>query len=171
MGNNKDFITKGKECSAAFTGHRSLPFQQTTAIKAALLNLITEWHTMGITNYYCGMAWGFDLLAAECVLLAKRKFPDITLTAVIPYREQCALWQETSRRRYRDIVQKADNRIILSENYYKGCLLVRNDFMLDHASRLVAYYNGDRRGGTAYTFNRARLKGIPVTNLYGSTAT
>lgn len=112
------------------------------------------------------MALGFDLMAAECMLQAKRYFNDITLTAVIPFRDQCGMWNLNDRQRYRAVLRQADFRILLSERYYKGCLLVRNDFMLSHACRIVACYDGRRRGGTFYTCNRARAMNIPVINLY-----
>lgn len=112
------------------------------------------------------MALGFDLMAAECVLQAKRDFNDIMLTAVIPFRDQCGMWNPNDRQRYHAVLRQADFRILLSERYYKGCLLVRNDFMLSHACRIVACYDGRRRGGTFYTCNRARAMNIPVINLY-----
>ncbi|WP_176702589.1 SLOG family protein [Bacteroides thetaiotaomicron] len=166
MGNNANLIAVSRRCSAAFTGHRSLPHVGTADIKAALTELIREWHGEGVTNYLCGMALGFDLMAAECVLQAKRDFNDITLTVVIPFRDQCGMWNFKDRQRYHAVFRQADFRILLSERYYKGCLLVRNDFMLSHASLIVACYDGRRRGGTFYTCNRARAMNIPVINLY-----
>lgn len=166
MGNNINPTAINRRCSAAFTGHRSFPHGGTANVKAALTELIKNWHGEGITNYMCGMALGFDLMAAECVLQAKADFNDITLTAVIPFRDQCEMWNWNDRQRYHAILQQADFRILLSEKYYKDCLLVRNDFMLKHASRVVACYDGRRRGGTFYTRNRAGAMNIPVINLY-----
>lgn len=163
---NANLTAVSRRCSAAFTGHRSLPYGRTADIKATLTELIREWHGKGITNYICGMALGFDLMAAECVLQAKRDFNDITLTAVIPFRDQCGMWNFRDRQRYHAVLRQADFSMLLSERYYKGCLLVRNDFMLSHASRIVACYDGRRRGGTFYTCNRARAMNIPVINLY-----
>ena len=166
MENNANPTAINKRCSAAFTGHRSLPCGETASVKAALTEIIRKWHGEGITNYLCGMALGFDLLAAECVLQAKRDFNDITLTTVIPFRNQCGMWNFRDRQRYHAVLRQADFRVVLSEEYYKGCLLVRNDFMLSHASRIVACYDGRRRGGTFYTCNRARAMNIPIINLY-----
>ena len=166
MENNANLTAVSRRCSAAFRGHRSLPYGGTADIKEALTELIREWHGEGVTNYLCGMALGFDLMAAECVLQAKRDFNDITLTAVIPFRDQCGMWNFKDRQRYHAVLRQADFRILLSERYYKGCLLVRNDFMLSYASRIVACYDGRRRGGTFYTCNRARAMNIPVINLY-----
>lgn len=166
MESNANPTAVSRRCSAAFTGHRSLPYGRTADIKAALTELIREWHGKGVTNYICGMALGFDLMAAECVLQVKRDFNDITLTAVIPFRDQCGMWNLNDRQRYHAVLRQADFRILLSERYYKGCLLVRNDFMLSHADRIVACYDGRRHGGTFYTCNRARAMNIPVINLY-----
>ena len=43
---------------------------------------------MGITNFYCGMALGFDMLAAEEVISLKVELPNLKLIAVIPYDGQ-----------------------------------------------------------------------------------
>lgn len=36
--------------------------------------------------------------------------------------------------------------------YYNGCLLKRNDYMLAHASGIIAYYDGKPKGGTFFVF-------------------
>ena len=41
---------------------------------------------MGITNFYCGMALGFDMLAAEEVISLKVELPNLKLVAVIRKR-------------------------------------------------------------------------------------
>ena len=166
MEDNTNPTVINKRCSAAFTGHRSFPHGGTANVKAVLTERIREWHGEGVTNYLCGMALGFDLMAAECVLKAKMDFNDITLTAVIPYRNQCRMWSQSDRQRYHAVLRQADFHILISEGYYKGCLLVRNDFLLNHANRIVAYYDGRRRGGTFYTCNKAGVMNIPVINLY-----
>lgn len=71
MENNANLTAVSRRCSAAFTGHRSFPYGETADVKAALTELIKKWHGEGVTNYLCGMALGFDLMAAECVLQAK----------------------------------------------------------------------------------------------------
>ena len=37
--------------------------------------------------------------------------------------------------------------------------------LVDHAAVVVAWYDGGREGGTAYTVKRARRSGVPVINL------
>ena len=61
---------------------------------------------------------------------------------------------------------KADKVIVLSDTYYKGCLLRRNDFMLQHSNYVIAYYDGKQKGGTYYTCREARKRGMTVVNLF-----
>ena len=65
-------------------------------------------------------------------------------------------WSEDAKNRYFSILRQADSVIYVSRNYYKDCMLDRNRFMVDHASILLAVYNGEKRGGTAATVNYAK---------------
>ena len=112
------------------------------------------------------MAVGFDMLAAESLLGFKAEYPDIRLTAVIPFRGQPCKFNPADKGRYQSILGKADNVVCLSETYFDGCFLRRNDYMLNHASHIIAYYNGEPKGGTFYTCRRAERMGLEITNLY-----
>ena len=46
--------------------------------------------------------------------------------------------------------------IYVSKDYHKDCMLERNRYLVDHAVKLLAVYNGERRGGTAMTVRYAR---------------
>lgn len=63
-------------------------------------------------------------------------------------------------------MSQADEVIVLSENYYPRCFLERDEFMVDNASLLIAYYDGRERGGTYYTVKKATTDGIRVVNVY-----
>ena len=49
---------------------------------------------------------------------------------------------------------------------------LRNQYMVDHASCLLAVYDNDRnlRSGTMQTVNYARRKGLPVTLIHPDSA-
>lgn len=53
----------------------------------------------------------------------------------------------------------------LADSYSRGCYYRRNDYLVDHAVRVVAWYIR-RNSGTGYTVRRARHQGIEVLNLY-----
>ena len=67
----------------------------------------------GIRHFYCGMATGFDLLAAEAVLELKEQLPDITLSAVVPYRNQSERFYPSAKAKYAQLLNKADDVVVL----------------------------------------------------------
>ncbi len=143
---------EGSVC--AFTGHRSLG-ADFDADK--LLSEIQRAIEEGVDTFLCGMAMGFDLLAAELVLMLKTENPALRLVLCIPCAEQTKHYPQSEALRYRSIELVADESILLSENYYKGCMHARNRYMADEADRLIAYCNKPT-GGTAYTVNYFRKK-------------
>ena len=96
----------------------------------------------------------------------KTVYLDIRLTAVIPFRGQPGKFNPADKERYHFILGKADDMVCLSETYFDGCFLRRNDYMLNHASHIIAYYNGEPKGGTFYTYRRAERMKLKITNLY-----
>ncbi len=58
--------------------------------------------------------------------------------------------------RYHNILTKADEVVILEENYANGCFLWRNDYMLSYSAHLIAYFDGVPKDGIYYTFKRAK---------------
>ena len=152
--------------SVTFTGHRYIPQSKRNDLCAKLEKAVMENYTKGVRNFLCGMAVGFDLLAAEAVLKVKKELPDIILTAVVPFRLQYERWSEREKLRYHFIISRADKVVVLSEHYYNGCLLRRNDYMLSHCNGVIAYYDGTPRGGTYYTVRKARQMKLPVLNLF-----
>ncbi len=152
--------------TAAFTGHRFTRYNDRQRLKTELERAITSCYLSGIRHFLCGMALGFDMLAAETLLAMKAQHPDIRLTAVIPFRGQPCKFNQADIERYQSILGKADNVVCLSETYFDGCFLRRNDYMLNRASHIIAYYNGEPKGGTFYTCRRAERMGLEITNLY-----
>lgn len=159
-------ILSDKSKSLAFTGHRTVPVERQDEIRARLVEAVSVTCKSGITCFYSGMAMGFDLMAAETVLSLKGKYPDIRLIAVVPFRRQSCRWPSMEKERYQNIISRADQVIVLSEHYFHGCLLRRNDFMLEHSCGVIAFYDGKPLGGTFYTCREARKRGMDIVNLY-----
>ena len=152
--------------AVAFTGHRYVPYGKYPQIKGLLKLAIYNSYLQGVRNFYCGMAIGFDMLAAETVLEMKERLHDITLSAIVPYRNQSERFTPLAKQKYAAILHKADNVTILCEEYHTRCFLERDDYMVERSSLLIAYFDGTPRGGTFYTCNKARAKGVPINNLY-----
>ncbi len=181
--------------TVAFSGHRTFKMsgddlfsppagegRPADTLALRLDRQLERLHREGYDTFLCGMAEGFDLEAAEAVLRLRDRTagePDsvphaletestpgtVRLIAVIPYARQAAQFSPADRTRYEAVLERADERILLSPVYHAGCFHVRNDYLVDHASLLLCYYNGTQ-GGTRYTVRRALKAGLPVVNLY-----
>lgn len=152
--------------SAAFTGHRFYDFSQRKFIQERLTSAISEAYDHGIRNFISGFALGIDLMAAQLVQSLKCNLPGISLTAAIPFEGQAERYNIYDKRVYRRLLELADKVIVLSDCYYPRCFLDRDEFMVENASYLIAYYDGREKGGTYYTVKKARERGIPIINVY-----
>lgn len=161
---DKLFLNKSQ--SVAFTGHRNIIGNKRPELRVAVDNALIELYQSGYRNFINGMAMGFDLLAASAVIALKRRFSDVKLIAVVPYRNQSEKFSEYEQKRYQYALQNADEVIVLREKYSNGCLLRRNDYMLAHASGLIAFYDGKPKGGTFYTIRKASESSMPIINLF-----
>lgn len=140
--------TEEKEIkTCAFTGHRNLGEDfSLSKLKKEIKSLILR----GVDTFYNGMAMGFDLTAAEEVLKLKKKYPQIKLVACIPCYGQEKNFSEKDKTRYVRILKKADEKIVLSDTYFKGCMQNRDRYMADRADILLTYCKKEV-GGTAFT--------------------
>lgn len=159
------YSERGK--SITFTGHRIIPLVRQEDVRERLTAAVALACKLGMTHFYCGMALGFDMMAAEVVLSLKDKFPDIRLIAIVPFSGQSDRWASSEQERYHRILAKTDKVVVLSGNYFRGCLLRRNDYMLSHSSGVIAYFDGKPKGGTSYTVRKAERMKMNVVNIYG----
>ena len=74
--------------SAAFSGHRHISPDRVPTLMRNLDGTIARLYEEGVTIFYCGMAMGFDLMAAESVLNLRALHPEVKLIAVIPFKGQ-----------------------------------------------------------------------------------
>ena len=161
-----------KDKSCAFTGHRpeKLPFPMEKGnaeydrLEREIFCSILRMTREGITVFISGMAKGIDQIAAEIVLQLRDNLPEcmIQLWAAIPYDRQPTSWTPQDRLRYEKILERADKVEYINHDYHKGCLHERDRWMVDRASYLLAVFNGTS-GGTKYTVDYARKKGLNIT--------
>jgi len=115
----------------------------------------------GYTTFLCGMALGFDMICAEIVLELKKKYPNIRLIGAIPCKNQYDRWPQAQIDRYRKLVKQLDGVRCIYDEYVDGCMIERNEYMLNNSSLVIALYNG-LGGGTKSTIDKAKKKGIDV---------
>lgn len=150
--------------TVCFTGHRQLAPGQLPALALRLDRVLEKLYQMGYRRFICGGALGFDMLAAERVIAFRHHHSDASLILAIPYAEQSKSWPIAEGQRYERILYHADQVHVLSKFYYKGCMLVRNQFMVDRSSYVVCYLT-QTSGGTVSTAVYALKKQLPLLNL------
>ena len=147
-------LIEQRAVSCALTGHRKLGDDfHLSSLEEHVERLIEE----GVVNFYCGMAQGFDLIAAEVVLKAKKNHPKVKLFACVPCPDQEKYFSLEDKNRYAAILNGCDVIERISDYYYKGCMLARDRFMVDNCSHVLAYLDKSV-GGTAYTVRYAVSK-------------
>ncbi|MFI3259256.1 MAG: SLOG family protein [Rikenellaceae bacterium] len=149
----------------SFTGHRDYNYKEHEQRLNTLLVELVESAKCEVVNFYSGMAKGFDIEAAMSVLLLREEYPNVRLHAVIPYTGQANGFDEVERAKYEVIKETADSCVVLSKEYHTGTFHQRNDYLVDKSEIVVAYYNGEPKGGTHYTVRRARKRGRKLYNL------
>ena len=163
---------RGRQSACSFTGHRpaKLPwgFREEDArcmiLKRRIADAVESAYEEGYRHFLCGMAMGCDLYFCECVLALRAKKPDVTVEAVIPCPTQADDWPPEVRSRYRKLVASCDYETLVSASYTPGCMQRRNRYLVDHASLLIAAYDGSA-GGTRNTIQYALQRGISVTDI------
>jgi len=153
-----------KEKTCCFTGHRELPADRYSAIALKTETVIEELIQKGYRYFGAGGALGFDTLAAQAILRLQKRYPEICLILVLPCPEQSAGWSSENKRIYEEIKAAAHKVVYTSESYTKGCMHKRNRHLADNSSICIAYLTKEK-GGTFYTVNYARKKGILVINV------
>lgn len=149
--------------TVAFTGHRTYD----GTARAMLADAVERAYARGFRTFLSGMAVGFDLAAAEAVLAFRAEHPGVRLVAVIPFSGQEGRFGLVDRNRFRNAAAAADEVVVLSEEFHRGCYAVRNRFLIDHASLVIAWYDGSR-GGTQFTLRSAFARSCEVWNLHPS---
>ena len=94
----------------------------------------------------------------------RERYPDVTLEAAIPCPTQADSWPESQRERYGRLVAACDYETMVSAVYSSSCMLRRDRYMVDHASLLIAAFDGSS-GGTRYTVEYALNRGLSIVDI------
>ena len=163
---------KARQESCCFTGHRpgKLPWKynendtRCLALKRRLADAVETAYEEGYRHFLCGMAMGCDLYFCECVLALRERHPEVTVEAAIPCPTQADTWPEVQRERYWRLVADCDFETMVSSEYAPSCMQRRDRYMVDHASLLIAAFDGSP-GGTRYTVEYAMRRGLSIVDL------
>ncbi len=150
-------FSRNKTC--AVTGHRVLPPDFDRIKLRIYLEKIAE---AGYEIFLVGMAVGFDLECFSVLSEMKKEGKNVKICAVIPCADQSANFSEENKIAYRKCLEDADYIAEEKRKYYKNCMLVRDEYLVENSSFLLAYYDGRKEGGTYYTLKLAKKNLIGV---------
>jgi len=170
-------MRENKEKTVCFSGYRphkfEFPFSGGNEYDKLTMRLFDEI-TKAIENDYntfiSGMAPGFDIVAAELVILAKRAYPEkeLRLVSALPYdnfkdsRHFDCHWRD----RYDSVIDHCHKIINVTNSTIETiyCYSKRNKFMVDNCSQLICYHTG-KSGGTERTIQYAKSRGVEIVNI------
>ena len=145
-----------------FTGHRPEKLAQSDQeahywLKNQILNAIED----GYVTFIIGMAMGVDIWAGEIVADLRKTDPRLHLIAAVPWRGFSVRWNEEWKSRYDELIKQADLVKYISKKYDSSVFEKRNIWMVNHSSRVIAFYNG-ADGHTKDMINYATEKGLEI---------
>ena len=150
-----------------FTGHR--PEKLTRTEKDIVCDLEKEIRQAiadGLSVFITGMARGVDIWAAQIVLSLRNSGYDIKLICACPYDGFESGWSKDWQKQYKEILAAADYVKYVCEGYSRSCFQIRNEWMVNHAARVIAVFNGEK-SGTKNTIDYAAKAGVPVVRIEG----
>lgn len=160
------------ETTCCFTGHRQIPSGLHDDVVRQTEHAVRLLIRTGYRCFLCGGALGYDMLAGQVVIRAAASHPEVRLVLALPCRDQTEKWLRAPGvsvdvlREYQRLKSEAFCVLYITDFYRDGCMKERNQFMVDHSSFCVAYYNGVPRSGTGQTFRMAERAGLRIYNVY-----
>lgn len=163
---------RSRQISCCFTGHRpgKLPWRyneedpRCLSLKRRIADAAEAAYEEGYRHFLCGMALGCDLYFCEAVLALRKRRPGVTVEAAVPCPTQADAWAPDQRARYKRLVEACDFETLVSAQYTPYCMQRRDRYMVDHASLLIAVFDGTP-GGTQYTMQYAMSRRVSIVDL------
>lgn len=156
-----------RACRVCFTGHR--PEKLTRSEKSIKIDLETQIRQAvadGLNVFITGMARGVDIWAAQIVLKIRNDRSEIKLICACPYEGFERSWSQAWQEQYKQVLASADYVKYVCGSYNRACFQIRNEWMVNHASRVIAVFNGEK-SGTKNTIDYATKVSVPVVCIEG----
>lgn len=133
--------------SCCVTGHRTVEPNNITFIEQELQKQIILAVADGYENFISGFAPGVDMIFARLILNIQNELSNIILEAALPY----PTWMKNRSKNDLEILSKCKSIGIHSPKYRPNCFMIRNCFMVNTCDRIIAVYDGRKKGGTLNT--------------------
>lgn len=103
-------------------------------------------------SFINGMALGADQLFASASIATKKSIGDkfnISLIAAVPFKGQESTWPVHKQQLFNELLAQMDDVTYVSEGGYEAWKMqVRNVWMVDRATTVLAVWDGALKGGT-----------------------
>lgn len=165
------------------TGHRPQRFKfkynehykLCVKIKKALTEEIINFYNQGVRTFWIGGSIGVDTWAGEIIAELKKQetYEDMRLCVALPFPDFKEHYDPRQQTRLRDILRACDKQVITSDVESESSYRIRNEYMVNQSTCLLAVYDNDRsiRSGTGMTVNYAqKKKQLPVILVHPDTA-
>lgn len=156
--------TNNTDYACAFTGHRperlDAPEEE---VKKWLEEKINEAIKDGYTTFITGMQRGVDLWAADILVKLKKEGTPVRIIAAVAFKGMENRWENSWINKYYQVLKFTDEEYIIGKYPGRYAFFLRDEWMVDHASRLIAVYTG-APGGTKKTIDYAKKKRIKVVS-------
>lgn len=111
-----------------------------------------------------GGAQGFDQALAGAAYLL-----DIPFIVAVPFKGQEKKWPAPAQDSYRKMCSLAEEVVVVCEGGYANSKFIERDkWMVDHADKVVALYDGQGKSGTGATVEYAIKQEKEIFNLWDS---
>lgn len=165
--NNRLTETEKRMHRVCFTGHRPEKLTRNEkAIKKDLEKEIRQALADGLNVFITGMARGIDIWAAQIILSLRDEGMDVKLICACPYEGFEHGWNNEWQRQYAEVLNSADCIRYICPGYSRSCFQIRNEWMVNHAARVIAVFSGEK-SGTKNTIDYARRADAPVVYVDG----
>lgn len=145
----------------ALTGHRSEDAEAEDIVRTRVRQTLDSRRDAIVIT---GLANGFDLWGGDEALNL-----GIEVWAAKPWKNHGPRKDDAGL--YADILAKASRVVdVVEREEYPGpwCYHARNEWMVDNATHVLAYWNPNKQsGGTYACVNYARKQKKPLRNIYG----
>ena len=156
--------------TVSFTGYRTakLPFgndyesEPAKKLRSLLMDIFDQLFQNNYNCFLTGGATGSDLIAADAVgevlkSYGKRAARSINFIC-LPCYDHIKSWSQKDKNYLEKLLNDDVCAFYVSDRpYYKGCMQVRNKYMVDNSSIVVAVYDG-KPGGTKNTLEYAEKR-------------
>lgn len=150
--------------ACCFTGHRNLPESSIPILRKRLQFCIENYIRDGGRYFACGGAFGFDLLAAEEVLKAKQKYPQVQMILLLPYPGYTKYWKQEDQERFATVWPHCTYKYI-ADSYHKGVYFERDRKLVEGSDTCICYLTQTDSSGTGYTVEQAKKDSLWICNL------